>query len=59
MYNFPHQTVLIFPIYILFTKIIETFWYIDVADIRVLAHFDAKIHIDFRTISNCCRNSKL
>ena len=36
-----------FPIYILLTKIIETFWSRDVTDIWVLAHFELKIHKDF------------
>ena len=31
----------------LFTKIIETFWSRDVADIGVLAHFESKIYKDF------------
>ena len=46
MYNFLCQTVLIFTVYILFTKIIETFWSRDVADILVLVHFELKIHKD-------------
>ena len=33
--------------YILFTKIIEAFWFRDVTDIRVLTHFEQKIHKDF------------
>ena len=47
MYNFLYQTVLIFPIYALFTKIIETFWSRDVTDIQVSAHFKPKIRKDF------------
>ena len=34
MYNFLWQTVLIFPIYILFTKRIETFWFRDFSNTR-------------------------
>ena len=51
MYNFPYQTVLIFSLYILFAKIIKTFWSCDVTDIRVLAHLEFKIHKDFKTVS--------
>ena len=47
MYNFLYQTVLIFPIYILFTKIIEIFWCRDVTDTCELAHFEPKTHNDF------------
>ena len=47
MYDFLRQTVLKFPIYILFTNIIETFWSRDVTNIWVLAHFELKIHKDF------------
>ena len=39
--------VLIFPIYILFTKIIETFWLRDITDIWVLAQFEPKIHQNY------------
>ena len=44
MYNFLCKTVLIFTIYTLFTKIIETFWSRDVTNMWVLAHFELKIH---------------
>ena len=47
MYNFLYQTVLIFSIYLLLIKVIETFWSRDVTDIWVLAHFEPKIHKDF------------
>ena len=47
MYNFLCQNVLIFPMYILFTKRIETFWYRDVTNIWVLAHFEFKINKDY------------
>ena len=52
MYIFLYQTILIFPIYILFTKIIETFWSRNVTDIWALAHFQSKIHKMFYTISS-------
>ena len=39
MYNFMCQNVLIFPMYISFTKT-ETFWSRDVTNIGVLAHFE-------------------
>ena len=42
MYDFRCQTVPIFSICILFTKIIETFWSRDVTDTWVLAHFVIK-----------------
>ena len=42
MYDFLCQNVPIFPMYILFTKITETFWSRDVTDIWVLAHFELK-----------------
>ena len=42
MYDFWCQTVPIFSICILFTKIIETFWSRDVTDTWVLAHFEIK-----------------
>ena len=45
MYNFLCQTVLIFLIHILVTKIIQTFW----SDIWVFAQ---KIHKDFETIAS-------
>ena len=38
--------------YILFTKIIETFWSRDVTDIQILAHFEFKTLEDFKTISS-------
>ena len=47
MYNFLYQMVLILTIYILFTKVIETFWSTDVIDIQVLANFEFKTHKDF------------
>ena len=47
MYNFLCQTVLIFPTYILFTKLIEVFWSRYLTDIWVLAHAELKIHKDF------------
>lgn len=37
MYNFPDQTVVIFLIYTLFTKIIDTFQFRDVTDVWALA----------------------
>ena len=37
------QNALILRKYILFTKIIETFWSRDVTDILVLAHIEPKI----------------
>ena len=40
------QNALILRKYILFTKIIETFWSRDVTDILVLAHFELKIGKD-------------
>ena len=40
------QDALILRMYILFTKIIETFWSGDVTDIQVLAHFEPKIDKD-------------
>ena len=46
MYNFMFQDALILRMYILFTKIIETFWSGDVTGIRVLAHFEPKIDKD-------------
>ena len=52
MYNFLYQTALIFPVYILFAKIIELFSSRDVTDIWVLAHSEPKIHKDFKTISS-------
>ena len=33
--------------YILSTKIIETFWHTDVTNVQVLAHFELKIYKDF------------
>ena len=47
MYNFLCQTVLVFSIYILFTKRTETFWCRDITNIWILAHFELKIHKDF------------
>ena len=47
MYDFLCQNVLIFPIYILFKKRIETFWSRDVTNIWVLAHLELQIHNDF------------
>ena len=47
MYDFLCYNVLIFLIYILFPKMIETFWSRDVTDIRVLAQFEFKAHKDF------------
>ena len=47
MYNLLCQNVLVFPIYILFTKIIETFFSREVTDIWVSAYFGLKIHNDF------------
>ena len=47
MYNFFYQTVIIFPQYILFTKILETFWSRGVTDIRVIVHFESKIYKGF------------
>ena len=46
MYNFMCQDALILRMYILFTKIIETFWSGDVTDIQVLTHFEPKIDKD-------------
>ena len=46
MYNFMCQNALILRKYILFTKIIETFWSRDVTDILVLAHIEPKIGKD-------------
>ena len=43
MYNFLCQTVLIFSIYILFAKIIETFWSRGVTDIWVAAHLGPNV----------------
>ena len=45
-YNNLCQTVLIFLKYILFTKIIKTFWSRDITSIWVLTHFELKIHND-------------
>ena len=42
MYNFQCQTVLIFPIYILFIKIIEAFWSRDVTSTRGIRKFLAQ-----------------
>ena len=36
----------------IFTKIMETFWFRDVTDIWLLAHFEFKTHKDFKTISS-------
>ena len=49
MDNFLYKTVLIFStyIYILFAKIIKISWSRDVTDIRVLVHFESKIHKEF------------
>ena len=47
MYNFLCQTVPIFLIYILVTKIIKKFWSRDVTDIWAFAHFESKIDKDF------------
>ena len=47
MYDFLWQTALIFPVYILFTKIIKTYWSRDVIDIWILEKFELKIHKDF------------
>ena len=44
MYNFLCQNVLIFPMEMLFTKIIETLW--------VLAHFEPKFYKGFGTMSS-------
>ena len=52
MYNFLFQTVLIFPIYILFTKRMETFWFRDISTIRGILYSGSKIHKDFWTISS-------
>ena len=51
MYDFRCQTVPIFSICILFTKIIETFWSRDVTDTWVLAHFVIKY---FGTYKSLC-----
>ena len=47
MYNFLFQIVLNIFKYILFIKIIKTFWSKDVIDIQVLTHFEFKTHEDF------------
>ena len=47
MYIFLCQIVLNIFKYMLFVKIIETFWSRDVIDIQVLAHFEFKTHKDF------------
>ena len=47
MYTFMCQTILIFPKYVLFPKIIDTSWSRDVTDIWALAHFELKTHKDF------------
>ena len=47
MDNFLCQIVLNIFKYILFIKIIETFWSRNVTDIRVSAHFEFKTHRDF------------
>ena len=47
MYNFLSLNVLIFLIYVLFTKIVGKFWSRDVTYIRVLAYFELKISKDF------------
>ena len=52
MYNFLCQNVLTCSIYILFTKIIETFWSRDVTDIWLLAHFEPKSHKHFKNASS-------
>ena len=52
IYNILYQTVLIFPIYILFTERIDIIWSTDISSIWVLVHFEFEIHIDFWTISN-------
>ena len=49
MRNFLSQNILTFPMYILFTKIIKTFWSKDVTNTWVLVHFVLKIHKDFWT----------
>ena len=46
MHNFLCQNVLIFPMYILITKGIETFWSREVTKIWVLEHFELKIQKD-------------
>ena len=47
MHNFLCQNVLTFPMYILFTKGIETIWSREVTKIWVLEHFELKIQKDF------------
>ena len=44
MYKFVCQTILMLPIYLSFTKIIETFWSRDVTDIWELAYYELKIY---------------
>ena len=50
MYTFLCQKCLIFLIYILFTKIIETFGVEMLLVCGILQHSEAKIYKDFRTI---------
>ena len=47
MPNFLCQNLLIFSMYILFAKRTETFWFRDVTNIWVLAHFELKNYKDF------------
>ena len=47
MYNFVCQTVLIFSIYILFAKIIETFWSRGVTNIWVVAYLGPNVFKKF------------
>ena len=49
MYNLLDQIVLNIFKYKLFIKRIEAFWFRDVIDIRVLAHFDFKTNKDLRS----------
>ena len=42
MHNFLSQNILTFPMYILFTKIIKTFWFRNVTDVFVLAYLGQK-----------------
>ena len=51
MYNFMCEIVLIFPIYVLFTKWIDTFWYRDIT-IFWGQEADKKINKDFWTTSS-------
>ena len=52
VYHFRYQMVLILSIYLLFTKIIEIFWFRHVIDIWVLVHFEPKIQKYFKIISS-------